>query len=326
MYSGAPGRIVAVPGAPEVSVVIPTLNRWALLRAALERVLTQEAVDLEVVVVDDGSTDETPRRLAEMAESRLVVHRHERPHGVAQARNAGMRLAGGEWLAFLDDDDLWSPRKLRLQLEAAEKAGATMAYGASLVLDEHYRPMGIDPPPPAEGLLQDLLRHNSIPGGCSNVIAKRRLVQDSGGFDESLRQVADWDLWIRLAEGGPAAKVEEVVVAYLDHPSGMHVKEAHVAPAELAYLQNKHSDLIEAHDAQMGGGAWFYCWVAAGQHRAGHRIAAARTYLRGARRYRSRGALARAGIGLVSGRLVQRDTLDPLRPADGLPPWAQLPQ
>ena len=100
-----------MPPGPEVSVVVPTHSRWDLLStAALPAAFGQEAVDIEVVIVDDGSTDSTVERLAEMSDPRVRVIRHERARGVAQARNAGIAAARGTWIALLDDDDLWAPK------------------------------------------------------------------------------------------------------------------------------------------------------------------------------------------------------------------------
>ncbi|HWC32537.1 MAG TPA: glycosyltransferase family 2 protein, partial [Actinomycetota bacterium] len=128
---------------PEVTVVIPTRDRWSLLAtAALPAALVQEDVDLEVVVVDDGSRDETPERLAELTDPRLRVIRNLEPLGVAQARNAGIAAARGRWLAFLDDDDLWSPRKLRTQLDAARAAGASFVYAGVINVDEYGSALG----------------------------------------------------------------------------------------------------------------------------------------------------------------------------------------
>src|SRR5213592_4830183 len=114
-----------MPPGPEVSVVIPTHSRWDLLStAALPAALAQEAVVLEIVIVDDGSTDSTAERLAEITDTRVRVIRHERARGVAQARNAGIGAARGTWIALLDDDDLWAPDKLRTQLDTATSEGA----------------------------------------------------------------------------------------------------------------------------------------------------------------------------------------------------------
>jgi glycosyltransferase involved in cell wall biosynthesis len=300
---------------PEVTVVIPTLNRWPMLSRALSGALGQEDVALEVVVVDDGSGDETPQRLAAHADERLRVVRHERPLGVARARNAGLAEARGEWTAFLDDDDLWAPRKLREQLDAAAAVDAVMAVSYALVVDEALRPIGIDPVPPSDRLRAELIRSNCVPGGCSNTIARTAALQEAGGFDEQLAMLADWDLWLRLADAGPAASCTAVHVVYVDHAGSMHVRRARITTRELAYVQRKHGAL------ELGAGGWIPLYVAAGQHRAGQRLRATATYLRLAVRDRSKGALLRGVVAPFSDRLVRRDTLGPLLPAGDPPTW-----
>jgi glycosyltransferase involved in cell wall biosynthesis len=109
--------------AVDVSVVLPTRNRRALLAATLRTVFRQRDVSLEVIVVDEGSTDDTPAMLAALPDARVRVLRHETPRGVSVARNHGATEARGEWLAFLDDDDLWAPDKLSRQVQAAVGGG-----------------------------------------------------------------------------------------------------------------------------------------------------------------------------------------------------------
>ena len=165
------------------------------------------------------------------------------------------------------------------------------------------------------------MRGNSIPGGCSNVVAPTALVHELGGFDERLSMLADWDLWIRLARSGPAARCEQPHVAYLDHGASMHVQQADLAPAELAYLADKHPELVEE-SATPGSGAWFMLWTAAGQYRAGRRWRATATYLRTAVRYRSEGALLRALAAPFTDRYVRRDAIEQsLRPLRRPPAW-----
>ncbi|MBA2640000.1 MAG: glycosyltransferase family 2 protein [Nocardioidaceae bacterium] len=165
---------VSGPG-PEVSVVIPTRNRWRLLEArGLASALCQQDVSLEVVVVDDGSTDETPRRLASLNDDRVRTIRNERGTGVARARNSGMAAARGEWIAFLDDDDIWAPRKLRLQLDAAAQASADFVYGGVAHLDDELRVLATFAPPAPDRGHQALIAGISLPAGASNVLARRR--------------------------------------------------------------------------------------------------------------------------------------------------------
>ena len=120
---------------PDVTVVLPTRDRWPLLSRALASVFAQEAVTLEVVVVDEDSTDETPRKLATIADERLRVVRNSPARGVAAARNRGIGEARGSWTAFLDDDDVWAPHKLRTQLEAAARPEVDLVYAGAVVID-----------------------------------------------------------------------------------------------------------------------------------------------------------------------------------------------
>ena len=115
--------------ATRVSVVIPTRNRCSLLARALECVQRQRGVEVEAVVVDDGSEDGTSEYLKRVSGVELAVVRHKRPRGVATARNAGVERASASWVAFLDDDDLWAPDKLARQVAALDaRAGAGLVH------------------------------------------------------------------------------------------------------------------------------------------------------------------------------------------------------
>ncbi len=116
----------------DVSVIVPTRNRGALLAMTLRSALRQQDVDFEVIVVDEASTDGTPAMLAAVGDGRVRVIRHDTPRGLSAARNHGAADARGDWLAFLDDDDLWAPDKLVRQLNAAEQAGADWVYTGSV--------------------------------------------------------------------------------------------------------------------------------------------------------------------------------------------------
>jgi glycosyltransferase involved in cell wall biosynthesis len=275
-------------------VVIPTRDRWEVLsHAALRAALWQEDVDHEVVVVDDGSTDGTSDRLAELGDPRVRVVRHDHSLGVARARNAGLRAARGEWVSFLDDDDLWSPRKLRGQLDAAGQAGASFVYSSGAAVDAHGRFLFAVPAPDADQLVRLLLRWNVIWCGCSNVAARAELVRALGGFDAQLFQLADWDLWIRLALATRAAATTEVLVAYVIHAQSMLLTDRRDVFPEMDYLAAKHRPANEAYGVAFDR-ALFARWVARGHRRAGRRWQAALTYARGAFRHRDLGAAVRA--------------------------------
>ena len=293
-----------MPDAPEVSVVIPTRSRWHLLStAALPAALEQTDVDVEVIVVDDGSQDETPSRLAELDDPRLKVVRHDTALGVAVARNAGIAAARGRWVSFLDDDDLWSPRKLRAQIDSADAAGAVFAYSAGGGLDASRRFLFAVPPPDPATVTERLLQWNVIWCGCSNVLARSDVVAQLGGFDEQLVQLADWDLWIRLALAGRAAATSDVLVGYVMHDESMLLTDRREVFPEMDHLVEKHGEAARAHGVELDR-ALFTRWVARGHRLAGRRAQAARTYLRGAWRYRDLGAIPRAVLSLAPERVV----------------------
>ena len=205
---------------PFVSVVVPSHNRARLLSRTLQSILAQQMGDLEVVVVDDGSTDHTAS-VAAAADPRVVVLRNEAPAGVSAARNRGIAAARGTWLAFCDDDDLWSPEKLAHQVAAAERARAGWVYSGDVNVDDRLRVLSGGRPPDPASVVQLLPRWNPISSGGSNVVVRSELLADVGGFDASLRRTEDWDLWIRLARTGPPAWVCEPLVAYRFHPGNI---------------------------------------------------------------------------------------------------------
>jgi glycosyltransferase involved in cell wall biosynthesis len=283
----------------DVSVVIPTKGRWHLLSAAaLPSALEQRGVRHEVIVVDDGSTDETPERLAAIEDPRLVVVRHDVSRGVARARNAGIAAARGRWVSFLDDDDLWAPEKLAAQLEAAQGVDATFAYAGGGGLDASHRFLFAVAPPDPATVRDALLRWNVIWCGCSNVVARADVVRALGGFDENLFQLADWDLWIRLALAGRAAAAPEILVGYVMHEESMLLTDRRDVFPEIEYLAEKHRAAHEAYGIELDR-ALFSRWVARGHRRAGRRMRAARTYATGAVRHRDPGALVRAAAAFL---------------------------
>jgi glycosyltransferase involved in cell wall biosynthesis len=312
-------------GPPEVSVVIPTRDRWHLLEDALATALGQEETTLEVIVVDDGSSDETPARLAALPDPRLRVLRNPRSLGVAAARNRGIAAARATWVAFLDDDDLWSPRKLRAQLDAAATAQAAFAYGGAIVIDEHGCPKSVLPAPDPERVALELLRMNVIPGGCSNAIARTDAVRRLGGFDEALCELADWDLWIRLAWNVRPASCASLVVAYRKHSENMLVRDRPRVLEELEYLAAKHYETAVPDRIEIDR-ATFIEWVAKEYSRAGRRWRAAQYYLRAGRRRPGVRAL-RLVVGALLGGRIRRLILRVRRHRDvqlgppATPPW-----
>jgi glycosyltransferase involved in cell wall biosynthesis len=225
----------------DVSVVVPTRNRSTLLAMTLHSVLRQQGVDLEVIVVDEASTDDTPAVVASFRDPRIRVIHHDSPQGVSAARNRGMAEARAEWLAFLDDDDLWAPNKLTLQLQRARETGASWVYVGHVNINVHQRVTGGAPPLPPSALMEQLPQHNVVPGGCSGVIVSKRALRLAGPFDLRLQPLADWDLWLRLARTGVPACVSQPLVAYRLHGQQMSLAASR-AEAEFRMLAGRNAE------------------------------------------------------------------------------------
>jgi glycosyltransferase involved in cell wall biosynthesis len=275
---------------PEVSVVIATRDRWGLLEGALASVLRQEAVSFEALVVSDGSTDETAERVAGLGDPRIVLDALPAPIGVAAARNRGIERARGTWVAFLDDDDLWAPGRLRASIDAA--GGASVVYGARLLVDERREALAASLAERPEEV-PERIRHANVIGGPSAVMVRTEQLRRAGGFDTAFSALADWDLWLRVVEPGGVAACPDLLVAYTEWPQNMHVRDPDAVLREFAALNDKHGgDLDEA---------GFLGWVAQDSSIYGRRLQAARLQLRAARLTRRSGDFALAGFTALRG-------------------------
>lgn len=294
-------------GADDVTVVIPTRDRPALVAASVASARAQDQPPAAVIVVDDGSRE--PLHPLPGA----TILRHATSLGVAAARNAGILSAQTRWVALLDDDDLWAPEKLRLQLEAAAQTDAAWVYGSALHVDRAGRSLLVHDAPPAATLSVSLREANVIPAGSSNVVVRRDVLLETGLFDPAFRHFADWDLWLRLAQVAPAAAVDVPVVAYVRHDHSMQVAEIESARAELDALARKH------HRPGMHplGGAWMDLWLAEGLMGAGHPGRALGVLARSGITRRSPVAI-RAGAGGLARAIRRRAGRSPLAP-----PWAR---
>lgn len=239
---------------PIVSVVIPAFNRVGTIRVAVESVLLQSYADFEILVVDDGSSDHTMDRLADIDDTRLRLLSNPHNMGVSAARNTGIRNARGAWVAFQDSDDEWMPGKLEKQMARIASLGPDCvgAYcGMTIVgspstlpseaASERYFPdetFGI-----REGdLLSALLRTSLI--STQTLIARRDLLTRIGGFDEALPALVDWDCVLRLARLGPFAFVDEPLVRqYFSENSITRSREKRAFARERIVEKNK--DLLQ---------------------------------------------------------------------------------
>jgi len=214
-----------VAPAPKVSVVIPTYNRRRLLGEALDSIWTQTFADYEVIVVDDGSADDTLAYLEAVQEPRLRFF--SEPHrGISAAANAGLRAARGEFVARLDSDDLWTPDMLATELPALEaRPEAGFVYARMRRVDEQGRPTDRvfgQPPRFPNHLLKSLVWEDCTTH-CT-VIARRDLLEKIGGYDESLPANEDWDLMLRMAARRPYVFVDRVTAFYRWHAGNSTTK------------------------------------------------------------------------------------------------------
>jgi glycosyltransferase involved in cell wall biosynthesis len=199
---------------PEISVIIPTHNRALLVKKAVQSVQNQTVRDLEIIVIDDASIDETPQVLKDLQskDSRIKVIRNNITRGGSGARNSGISLAQGKWIAFLDDDDTWLAEKLEKQMNLLETNPDAIACTSSFIAHLPFGRSRLFIPPPEINLKQ--LLYGNVVGGASVCVCLREAVDKAGGFDERLKSGQDWDLWIRLVQIGKFIPYPGVLVDY----------------------------------------------------------------------------------------------------------------
>jgi glycosyltransferase involved in cell wall biosynthesis len=201
---------------PLVSVIMPAFNVDWCIRRAVDSVLAQTFPDRELIVVNDGSTDNTRSVLASYGHAVRVIDQENR--GMSAARNAGIRAARGSLIAFLDADDYWLPDKLSRQVDLLQAKPDIGFCSTSARIENpdgeflnlwQFRHQSTD-------VLQTLFAENaSIAGGCSAVVVRKTLLDRVGLFDERLRGFEDPDLWIRLAAVAGYACIEETLVVVM---------------------------------------------------------------------------------------------------------------
>jgi glycosyltransferase involved in cell wall biosynthesis len=221
-----------VRAAYDVDVLIPVRDGARFLPACLDSVFTQTLPARAVIVVDDGSTDETPRILSDYAARRPNLHViRTAPHGVSHARNLALAASRATFVAFLDSDDVWLPEKLARQMAlfAANPSQLGFVHCAYFCIDEDgrrvRRPRVIEPCKRGD-VFADLLEGHGLAGSASAVLARRDLVTAAGGFDESLFLGEDWDLWIRMAKLSHVDFVPDALTGIRFHALGTQRQRA----------------------------------------------------------------------------------------------------
>jgi glycosyltransferase involved in cell wall biosynthesis len=227
---------------PQVSVIIPAYNAAGCVRRAVDSVLGQSFQDFELLVVDDGSTDDTRVVLAEYGDRLRLLAKVN--GGPAAARNHGLQQARSKYVAFLDADDYWKTEKLEQQVELLDtRPEIGFCSTATQVVDSAGQPAGDWPCRPDAGPLPDILfLHGTvISGSTSGVLARRQLIEAIGGFDPTLRGFEDPDLWIRLAARTGYACIPEALTVVVRTPNSVSGNLINMRRATLAsFRKNRH--------------------------------------------------------------------------------------
>lgn len=224
-----------------ISIVMPAYNARATIFDALDSALSQTLRADEIIVIDDGSTDGTGDAVARKYGSSVTLIQQTNA-GVSAARNRGIEAASGEFIQFLDADDMLDARKLERSLDLAHRTGAPVVYGpARFVAADGRTPVDlIFPPLPSGSILAEWLT-GTMAGGtygvCSSFFVARRVLLEAEGFATDMSQAEDWHLWIRLAARHRFAALDEPLVIYRVLPTGASRHDVKMAHGRLTVIR-----------------------------------------------------------------------------------------
>ena len=230
-----------------VSVVIPTYNRQKTLEASIRSVTSQTYDDIEVLVVDDGSSDGSHELVQQMQrnDSRIRYMKNTMGKGVAGARNTGIRASRGEFIAFNDSDDYFRSDKICKQLSKIQTADFCYGRFKKIVDEKSYM---IFPPYNTNDLNGDiykrLLKNNMV--GCPTLMVRHDFLDQIGGFDPEFPALEDYDLALRLAKRGTAVFIEDIILDSDNSAGGISSNVGNDMAANLMLLQKYLPDIIEA--------------------------------------------------------------------------------
>lgn len=227
---------------PLISVIIPVYNGEKTIKTTIDSVLNQTFTDFELLVVNDGSQDSTLAVVNEIQDARIRVFSFPNS-GVSASRNRGLAEAKGEFISFLDADDLWTPDKLETQLKALqENPQAAVAYSCTDWIDESGQFLRAGGHMTVNGnAYEKLLLRDFVESG-SNPLIRRQALEEVGTFDESLAFAEDWDLWLRLAARYEYVAVPSAQILYRISPESA---SSNIWKMEVGSLK-----VIERHFAQ----------------------------------------------------------------------------
>ena len=248
---------------PLVSIIVPTYNgaTRGFLTNAIESVLNQSFQDYELFVVDDGSTDDTKEQCEQYLTMPQVHYIFQENGGPARARNAGIKASQGEFICFLDDDDLWKPQKLARQIQFIQRElhkvpNWGMIFSWIELIDEQGVTLGYRGHRHEGSIYRHLFMENTI-DATSSVLIRRGVFDKVGLFDESLLNRMDWDMWLRIAKEYLVFPVREYLVQHREHLNRISAEHERVFFYERAVLEKALASAPEDINAVEVYASWY---------------------------------------------------------------------
>ena len=278
---------------PAVSIVLATYNRLELLRSSVDSVMSQTFRDWELIIADDGSDEPTKQYLRSLeSPGRVRVVWLDHSGRASVARNAALREARGEYVAFQDSDDLWLPRKLEIQVDSLRRnPSRAWSHTRYQLIDVSGAPTAWARrtggwPTPGGWILEKLIRGETVIA-LPSVIASRRLLQQAGGFDEQLNDTEDYELWLRLARRSEIDAVGELLTLVRRHDEHFSAKpiEALQAACYVIDRQLRSGDVEHLRPVLLRQRARVVVGLARSRAAAGKRRDAVATLVSGTRHY-----------------------------------------
>lgn len=240
---------------PVVSILIPTYNRAVLLTKAIQSVLSQTYSEFELIIVDDASIDTTAAIVENFHDPRIHYLRLNKNGGVSAARNAGLKICRGDYIAFLDSDDVWVPEKLEKQLQlfhnSSDQVGVIYSTINVINGDNIYQKknQGF-----ITGSIYENLLYQNFVGTPSSVIVKKSCFASGIFFDPLLRCCEDWDVWLQIARDWQFACITEPLIIYRDHEDNQRgsTNSHAIIEGHLRFLQRYHTPEFSTHILKTG--------------------------------------------------------------------------
>lgn len=231
---------------PLISVVIPVYNGEKTIRETIKSILNQTFADFELIIINDGSQDSTLKAISTFQDPRIKVFSFLNA-GLAASRNRGISLASGDYISFIDADDLWTPDKLEAQIEALKaNPEVAVAYSWTDYIDESGRFFRQGPHFTFSGDVFARLLLSDFVGNGSNPLIRKEVFTKTGGFDESLNAVEDWDMWLRLAARYEFVAVPYPQILYRQSPSSMSANPQKMEVASLRVIDRALAEAPES--------------------------------------------------------------------------------